>query len=648
MLAVALTALLAGLVALMAGCGSDAQSVREANLTPSAAVEETATPSAKIRATQLRDGDCVDSTIPESISIETVVIVPCSGDWAYRVTNTFEVAAADAYPGANAIVEQADEKCDRISTLYLYPQPEGWVQGDRTVRCLQEASDPSTPGPVAALDSTQAPTPTPAPTRTPSPTPLPTATPQPTATPEQAADATPTAAEVYARVAPSMAFIETPAGTGSGVLIKGGYIVTNHHVVWPYGSVWATFPDGTSLGVPVIGWDSLADLAVLGPVDVPVETVRLTDGEALAPGSELYLVGYPAETEAFPEPTITRGILSRLREWELAGMTYLQTDAAIARGQSGGVLLDTQGRVIGISTYLFSEAGFGLATSITDDIVIIDELINSGWDTDDPVRAGIPTGDGNVSYTIELESDLATVTFVLDGEAGMTLELLLEGPGNGAFYLSEPGGLVGVMDGGETGKEYAVMELGVDGPYFVRVEMHNVEPQQFELSGNAPMRPFPDPSDGEYVQVWETVVGNVDEYADFDVFWLSLEEGDTVAVYAESTAIDTQISMGDAARPETVVYDNDSGGTFGTDSLVFYRAPQPGDYAILVSDVTGDKVGGYLLGVEDIDALEFWDSDGDGQVSCPEARSHDIAPVHFTHPAYGYMDDDDGNGVVCE
>ena len=71
--------------------------------------------------------------------------------------------------------------------------------------------------------------------------------------------------------------------------------------------------------------------------------LRMTDGEGTALGSELLLVGYPAEVDLFPQPTITRGILSRFREWERLGITYLQTDAAIAGGQSGGALVNSRG-----------------------------------------------------------------------------------------------------------------------------------------------------------------------------------------------------------------------------------------------------------------------------------------------------------------
>ncbi len=515
---------------------------------------------------------------------------------------------------------------------------------------------PGTTAPGAAVtalpDVTPEPEPTPttAPTSTPTPEPTPTPAAEPTATAGPVADAALSAAEVYARVAPSVVFIETPSGTGSGVLIDEGYIITNRHVVWPYESVWATFQNGTWLDdVPVIGWDALSDLAVLGPVDVSVDPVELADGEGLTPGSELYLIGYPAETETYPEPTISRGILSRFREWESFGMTYLQTDAAIAGGQSGGALVNDLGQVVGISTFRFSEAGFGLATSIADDIVIVEELIISGWDTAEPSRRRLSTGEGDFDHTLVIENELLTFTFVLDGEAGMVLQLELDGPGDGAFAVSGPVGLIVEVDEEVTGPEYVELELSVDGPHFVTVGMISEEPSVFELSSNVLLRSLPDPDDGETIEVWETLTGNIDQPLDSDSFLLRLEEGESVWIFAESASIDTHVISGLPGTPETIAFDDDSAeGTFGTDSELFYRAVQAGTYYILVSDAVSENAGGYLLGVAAIDALEFWDVNGDGEISCDEATANNIAPVSFTHPAYEYMDDEDSDGVVCE
>ena len=187
------------------------------------------------------------------------------------------------------------------------------------------------------------------------------------------------AEEVYKKVSPSVPFINTVEKSGSGILIKGGYIITNYHVVEPYRAVRVVFPNGAEFhNTPVVGWDSVADLAVLGPVDIPEHPLELINGEDMSLGSELFLVGYPAEYERYPVATITQGILSRFREWE-NNITLLQTDASIARGQSGGALVDSLGKVVGISTFSYSEALFGLAISSSDIIPIVAELIQPGY-----------------------------------------------------------------------------------------------------------------------------------------------------------------------------------------------------------------------------------------------------------------------------
>ena len=145
------------------------------------------------------------------------------------------------------------------------------------------------------------------------------------------------AAEIFQRVSPGVAFITTPTKGGSGFLIEGNYVATNAHVVWPYEEVSIVFPNGsTHPNTPVRDWDLMSDLAVLGPIETDIEPLDPVDGDGLPVGSQVYLIGYPAEVEAMPQPTITSGILSRLRHWEPAGITYFQTDAATTSGQSGG------------------------------------------------------------------------------------------------------------------------------------------------------------------------------------------------------------------------------------------------------------------------------------------------------------------------
>ena len=124
----------------MAACGDDAQTVREANQTPAVATTtgETPTPSAEIRATELKEGDCVNSSIPDVLTIDTVVIVPCSGDWQYRVLQSIQVAYGEDYPDKSFFTGQVSENCGRQTGTYLYPSAEGWELGDRTITCLQQ------------------------------------------------------------------------------------------------------------------------------------------------------------------------------------------------------------------------------------------------------------------------------------------------------------------------------------------------------------------------------------------------------------------------------------------------------------------------------------------------------------------------------
>ena len=411
-------------------------------------------------------------------------------------------------------------------------------------------------------------------------------------------------AEVYALVSPSVPFIETPGGTASGVLIEGGYVVTNYHVVWLYGAARVVFPDGTELqNVPVVGWDSMADLAVLGPVDVSARPLNLEDGEGTAPGSELFLLGYPAEVEAFPEPNITRGILSRFREWERFGMTYLQTDAAIAGGQSGGALVNSRGGVVGISTFSYSEAGFGLAASATEVAPIVEKLIQgefTSWQGDRRFSAE----GGDFEFNMELANKWDTRNFVLDAAAGTILQTEIEGSGDGLFRVYDANELLLEMDDGVTGIESGAVELTADGIHFLQVELFTGESSAFELTSSIGLKPFDDQDDGRTIAVGETVVGNINFQFDVDWYSLRLDEGETVRISTDSINVDTFVFVDfPNSRADQIVSDDDSGGgMFGQNSELVYRAPATGEYFIAVADLLNDRFGGYYLSVEQVPA----------------------------------------------
>ena len=239
--------------------------------------------------------------------------------------------------------------------------PESETAEPKTSSSVQ---DQPTPVETAGMENEPTPQPSEA-DHEPHPTETPTVPPSPTP-PLAASDSPLSQEELYKRIAPSVAFIETPiidggrrvsllngeidrvvdepdySYTGSGVLIEGGYIVAAYLAVWPYSTVRVVFADGSEYSdVPVANYDPLAGWALLGPVDTPAPPLTLANGESTALGSELFLIVYAEENESFPKPVIGRGSLQVLWEPDRAGITYFQTDISVADGVTNVVLVNS-------------------------------------------------------------------------------------------------------------------------------------------------------------------------------------------------------------------------------------------------------------------------------------------------------------------
>ncbi len=154
---------------------------------------------------------------------------------------------------------------------------------------------------------------------------------------------------------------------GSAVVLSDdGHLVTNAHVVGQ--SVWgeASFSDGSSSRVRVVGRDPLSDLAVVHAVEgVPTAAAELGDADRLKVGSLVVAVGNPLGLSG----SVTAGVVSALGRsmpTHTAAATriiedVIQTDAALNPGSSGGALADSRGRVVGINTAV---AGIGLGLAV--------------------------------------------------------------------------------------------------------------------------------------------------------------------------------------------------------------------------------------------------------------------------------------------
>jgi serine protease Do len=150
---------------------------------------------------------------------------------------------------------------------------------------------------------------------------------------------------------------------GSGFIISAdGYVVTNNHVVVADGrgeveSITVTMPDGTEYPARLMGRDAASDLAVLKiTAPRPLPFVRFGDSRAARVGDWILAIGNPFGLGG----SVTSGIISAVTRVTGAGGAYdryLQTDAAINRGNSGGPMFDMKGQVIGINNAIFSPTG---------------------------------------------------------------------------------------------------------------------------------------------------------------------------------------------------------------------------------------------------------------------------------------------------
>ena len=186
---------------------------------------------------------------------------------------------------------------------------------------------------------------------------------------------------VVERVGPSVAHIRRGRGGGSGVVIApDGYLLTNAHVVEGASTVEVVFADGATYSAPVVGTDPTTDLAVVRVLGPTLPSAVLADSDRLKVGQLVIAIGDPLGLQS----TVTTGVVSALgrslnaRNGRMIE-NVIQTDAALNPGNSGGPLVDTHARVVGINTAIIAMAQ-GIAFAIPSDTarMVASALIREG------------------------------------------------------------------------------------------------------------------------------------------------------------------------------------------------------------------------------------------------------------------------------
>ncbi|KGN92550.1 Do family serine endopeptidase [Porphyromonas canoris] len=203
---------------------------------------------------------------------------------------------------------------------------------------------------------------------------------------------------------------------GSGVIISSdGYIITNNHVVEGSNKLTITLNDNKEYNASIIGTDKATDLALLKIEAKDLPVIPFGDSEALKVGEWVLAVGNPFNLTS----TVTAGIVSaKGRNGMPSGnlqqiSSFIQTDAAVNSGNSGGALVNTRGELVGINTMIYSQNGqfagysFAIPVSIASKVVTdlkqygavqraILGVVGSNIDSDSKEKFGLKVSEGAV------------------------------------------------------------------------------------------------------------------------------------------------------------------------------------------------------------------------------------------------------------
>jgi len=170
-------------------------------------------------------------------------------------------------------------------------------------------------------------------------------------------------------------------GGGSGFIVReDGLIITNHHVIEDADEIIVRLADRREFVAEMLGSDAETDVAVLKIDAEDLPTLAYGDSSALRPGEWVIAIGSPFQFEQ----SVTAGIVSAKgrTQGQQQYVPFIQSDAAINRGNSGGPLIDTDGNVVGINSWILSSSGgnIGLSFSIPIETAssTIDQLLEFG------------------------------------------------------------------------------------------------------------------------------------------------------------------------------------------------------------------------------------------------------------------------------
>jgi serine protease DegQ len=219
---------------------------------------------------------------------------------------------------------------------------------------------------------------------------------------------------------------ERATGLGSGVIVSAsGYILTNNHVVEAADEIEVALTDGSRLLAQVVGADPETDLAVLRVKADKLPAISFGTSETLRVGDIALAIGNPLGVGQ----TVTAGIVSAV---DRSGLginvfeNFIQTDAAINQGNSGGALIDVRGNLVGINTAIVSQSGgsigIGFAIPASTAKTVLEQIVRTGT-----------VARGWIGVEMQDVTAATAATFKLSGTTGALISgVLRNGPADKA------------------------------------------------------------------------------------------------------------------------------------------------------------------------------------------------------------------------
>jgi len=199
-------------------------------------------------------------------------------------------------------------------------------------------------------------------------------------------------------------------GFGSGVIISSkGYIVTNNHVIEGSDEIVVVLNDRREFNAELIGTDPTTDIALLKIEADNLSQLGFGDSDALKLGEWVLAIGNPYNLTS----TVTAGIVSAkarnmgiLQRQEYSIESFIQTDAAVNPGNSGGALINTRGELVGINTFIASNTRSFIGYSFAVPVSIVERVVNDLIEYGTVQRAILGVGIQDVTAELAKEKDI--------------------------------------------------------------------------------------------------------------------------------------------------------------------------------------------------------------------------------------------------